>query len=106
LCLEKAKQDIRLLDGLSLSYKTWDDLPYPNDLLQEVDRWVAKCICCNLQFVNALTYSISYADADMYPNIHGTLHRNLPLCLEKAKQDIRLLDGLSLSYKTWADHQN
>ena len=28
------------------------------------------CICCNLQFVNTLTDSISYADADLYPNVH------------------------------------
>ena len=56
-----------------------NDLPYPNDLLQEVDRWVAKCICCNLQFVNTLTYSISYADADMYPNIHVILKLLLTL---------------------------
>ena len=46
------------------------DLPYPNDLPQEVDRWVTKCISCNLQFVKTLTYSFSYADADMYPNVH------------------------------------
>jgi hypothetical protein len=25
---------------------------------------------CNLQFVNTLTVSISYADADLYPNVH------------------------------------
>jgi hypothetical protein len=38
-------------------------MPYPNDLPQEVDRRAAKCISCNLQFVNTLTDSISYADA-------------------------------------------
>ena len=31
---------------------------------------------------------------------HETLHRNLPLCPEKAKQDFEPLDGLSLSHKT------
>jgi len=39
-------------------------MPYPNDLTQEVDRRVAKCTRWNLQFVNTLTDSISYADAD------------------------------------------
>jgi hypothetical protein len=59
--------------------KYMNDLPYPNDLPQEVDRWVAKCIRCNLQFVNTLTYSISYADADMYPNFHVILKLLLTL---------------------------
>jgi hypothetical protein len=49
------------------------DFPYPNDLPQEVDRWVAKCICCNLQFVNTLTDSIPYADTDLNPNVHVIL---------------------------------
>ena len=40
-----------------------NDLPYPNDLPQEVDRWVVKCI------VNTLTDPISYANADLYPNV-------------------------------------
>ena len=31
---------------------------------------------------------------------HETLHRNLPLCPEKEKQDFEPLDGLSLSHKT------
>jgi hypothetical protein len=43
-----------------------NDLPYPNDLPQEVDRWVTKCISCNLQFVKTLTYSFTYADSDIY----------------------------------------
>jgi len=47
-----------------------NDLPYPNNLPQEVDRWVAKCIRCNMEFVNTLTDPISYADADLYPNVH------------------------------------
>ena len=39
-----------------------NNLPYPNDLPQEVDRWMAKCIRCNLQFVNTHTDSLFYAD--------------------------------------------
>jgi hypothetical protein len=39
-------------------------MPCRNDLPQEVDRRAAKCISCSLQFVNTLTDSISYADAD------------------------------------------
>ena len=39
-------------------------MPYPNDLPQEVERRVTKCIRWNLQFVNTLSDSISYADAD------------------------------------------
>jgi hypothetical protein len=58
-----------------------NDLPYPNDLTQEVDRWVAKCICCNLQFVNTLAVSISYADADLYLNVHVILNLKLLLTL-------------------------
>ena len=53
-----------------MKIECWNDLPYPNDLPQEVDRWVAKCIRCNLQFVNTLEDSIFYVDADSYPNIH------------------------------------
>jgi hypothetical protein len=34
------------------------DLPYPNDLPQGVDRWVAKCIPRNLQFVNTLLLAL------------------------------------------------
>ena len=37
-----------------MKIECWNDLPYPNDLPQEVDRWVAKCIPCNWQFVNTL----------------------------------------------------
>jgi hypothetical protein len=55
------------------------DFPYPNDLPQEVDRWVAKCICCNLQFVNTLTDSIAYADTDLNPNVHVILKLLLTL---------------------------
>jgi len=58
-----------------------NDLPYPNDLPQEVNRWVAKCICCNLQFVNTLAVSISYADADLYLNVHVILNLKLLLTL-------------------------
>ena len=42
-----------------------NDLPYPNDIPQEVDRWVAKCIRCNIEFVNTLTDPISYASCDL-----------------------------------------
>ena len=42
-----------------------NDLPYPNDLPQEV----AKYIRCKLEFVNTLADPISYADADLYPNV-------------------------------------
>jgi hypothetical protein len=56
-----------------------NDLPYPNDLPQEGDRWVAKCIRCNLQLFNTLTYSISDADADMYPNVILKLLLTLPV---------------------------
>jgi len=50
-----------------------NNLPYPNDLPQEVDRCVAKCIRCNLQFVSTLTDSICYADPDLYPSVHVIL---------------------------------
>jgi len=50
-----------------------NDLPYQNDLPQEVGRWVAKCIRCNLQFINTLTDSISYDDTDLYPNVRVIL---------------------------------
>jgi len=35
-------------------------MPYPNDLPQEVDRWVVKCSRWNLQFINTQTSSILY----------------------------------------------
>ena len=51
-----------------------NDLPYTNEtctsIPQEVDRWVAKCIRCNFEFVNTHINPISYADADLYPNVH------------------------------------
>jgi hypothetical protein len=56
-----------------------NDLPYPNDLQQDVDRWVAKCICCNLEFVNTLTDPITNADTDLYPNVHVILKLRLTL---------------------------
>jgi len=46
-------------------------LPYPNDLPQEVDRWVAKYI------VNTLIDPISYAN--LYPNVHVILKLLLTL---------------------------
>ena len=48
-----------------------NDLLYQNDLPQEVNRWVAKCIRCNLR--------ISYADAELYPNINVILKLLLTL---------------------------
>ena len=62
---------------MKTEYMYMNNLPYPNDLQQDVDRWVAKCIRCNLEFVNTLTDSISYDDADWYPNVHVILK----LCL-------------------------
>jgi len=56
-----------------------NDSLYPNDLPQELDRLVAKCIRCNLQFVNTLRDPISYADADLYPNFHVILKLLLAL---------------------------
>ena len=58
-----------------------NDLPYPNDLPQEVDKWVAKCTRCNLKFVNTLTDSISYVDVDLYPNVHVILKLLLTLAV-------------------------
>jgi len=78
-------------------------LPYPNEtytsIPQEVDRWVAKCIRCNLEFVNTLTDSISYADADLYPNVHVIIKLLLTLpvgscACERSLSPLRCL-------KTW-----
>ena len=52
---------------------------YPNDLPQEVGKWVAKCFRCNLEFVNTLTDPISYIDVDLYPNVHMILKLLLTL---------------------------
>ena len=52
---------------------------YPNDLPQEVDKWMAKCFRCNLEFVNTLTDPISYIDLDLYPNVHMILKLLLTL---------------------------
>ena len=44
-------------------------LSYPNDLQQDVDRWVVKfteCIRCMQLGVCQHTYPISNADADLY----------------------------------------
>ena len=56
-----------------------NDLPYQNDLPQEVGRWVATCIRCYLQFINTLTDSISYDDTDLYPNVRVILKLLLTL---------------------------
>jgi hypothetical protein len=34
---------------------------------------VAKCMHCNLEFVNTLTDPIAYVDVDLYPNVHVIL---------------------------------
>lgn len=54
-------------------------LPYPNDLGQEIDRWIAKCNRCSLSFLQTLTDSIRYADPALYPNIHFILKLLLTL---------------------------
>ena len=59
-----------------------NDLPYSNDLQQDVDRWVAKIrkmYPLQLEFVNTLTDPISNADADLYPNVHVILKLRLKL---------------------------
>jgi len=56
-----------------------NDLPYQNDLPQEVGRWVATCIRCYLEFINTLTDSISYDDTDLYPNVRVILKLLLTL---------------------------
>jgi hypothetical protein len=55
-----------------------NDLPYPNDIPQEVDRWVAKCIRCNMEFVNTLTDPISYAIAIRIPSFENSFWIYLP----------------------------
>jgi hypothetical protein len=50
---------------MKTEYMYMNVLPYSNDLQQDVDRWVAKCIRGNLEFVNTLTDPISNADADL-----------------------------------------
>ena len=64
---------------MKTKYKYMNVLPYSNDLQQDVDRWVAKCIRGNLEFVNTLTDPISNADADLYPNVHVILKLRLTL---------------------------
>ncbi|XP_048727017.1 zinc finger MYM-type protein 1-like [Ostrea edulis] len=56
-----------------------NDLPHPNDLQQEIDRWAATCVRANLQSVKTLTDSIKYADVELYPNIHVILKLLLTL---------------------------
>ena len=56
-----------------------NDLLYQNDLPQEVNRWVTRCIRCNLRIGKAVTDSISYADAELYPNINVILKLLLTL---------------------------
>ena len=36
-----------------------NDLPYQNHPPQEGDRWVAKCICCNLQILKFLMLTLT-----------------------------------------------
>jgi hypothetical protein len=64
---------------MKTEYMYMNVLPYSNDLQQDVDRWVAKCIRGNLEFVNTLTDPISNADADLYPNVHVILKLRLTL---------------------------
>jgi hypothetical protein len=52
---------------------------FSNDLPQELNRLVAKCIRCNLQFVNTLRDPISYVDTDLYPHFHVILKLLLTL---------------------------
>ncbi|VDI48642.1 Hypothetical predicted protein [Mytilus galloprovincialis] len=55
------------------------DLPYSNDFGQEVHRWMAKCHRDSLSLVTTLTGAISYADPELYPNIHLVLKLLLTL---------------------------
>jgi hypothetical protein len=50
-----------------------NDLPLPNDLPQEVDRWVAKCIAATYSLSTHLQTQIYYADADLYPYVYVIL---------------------------------
>ena len=62
-----------VVNDMKTEYMYMNDLPYPNDLPEEVNRWMAKCNRCNLCSLSTHLDSISYADADLSPNVHMIL---------------------------------
>ena len=70
-----------------------NDLPYPNDLPQEVERWVAKCIRCNLvcQHICRLNFLCRFV---LYPDAHVILKLLLTLPVGPCACEVfKLLDS-------------